>query len=191
MLRIAEAWIPTGHAKFRMITYSNGETDKMPHIALVHEKMDARKPVLVRIHSECMTGDLFHSTRCDCGEQLNKSMEMISDRNGVLIYLRQEGRGIGLTNKLKAYNLQDEGADTYEANEELGFHPDERNYNDAIEIIRDLNIREVILLTNNPEKIHSFENSGIELIRREPILTEPTPDNFMYLEAKKHKGHLL
>jgi len=190
MIRIAEAWIPTKRARFRMITYLNGETDRMPHIALVHEHLDNTKPVLVRIHSECMTGDLFHSTRCDCGDQLNISMDMISEKNGLLIYLRQEGRGIGLANKLKAYNLQDNGADTYEANEELGFHPDERNYDDAIEIIRDLGISEVILLTNNPEKINSFENSGIRLIRRVPIITDPHPDNVLYLEAKKNKGHL-
>lgn len=174
-----------------MITYLNGETDRMPHIALVHEHLDKTQPVLVRIHSECMTGDLFHSTRCDCGDQLNISMDMISVENGLLIYLRQEGRGIGLANKLKAYNLQDKGADTYEANEELGFHPDERNYGDAIEIIRDLGIREVILLTNNPEKINSFENSGIRLVRRVPIITDPHPDNVLYLEAKKNKGHLI
>ncbi|HAQ37405.1 MAG TPA: hypothetical protein DCQ58_02760, partial [Saprospirales bacterium] len=129
--------------------------------------------------------------RCDCGDQLNISMDMISVENGLLIYLRQEGRGIGLANKLKAYNLQDKGADTYEANEELGFHPDERNYGDAIEIIRDLGIREVILLTNNPEKINSFENSGIRLVRRVPIITDPHPDNVLYLEAKKNKGHLI
>jgi len=191
MVRIAEAWIPTKRAKFMMITYSNGEIDKMPHIALVHEKLDATKPVLVRIHSECMTGDLFHSTRCDCGDQLNISMDMISEQNGLLIYLRQEGRGIGLANKLKAYNLQDKGADTYEANEELGFHPDERNYGDALEIIRDLGITEVILLTNNPEKISSFDDSGIRLVDRMPLITEPHPENVLYLEAKKIKGHLL
>lgn len=191
MIRIAEAWIPTGSAKFRMITYSNGETDSMPHIALVHEELDASRPVLVRIHSECMTGDLFHSTRCDCGEQLNISMSMIAAQKGLLIYLRQEGRGIGLANKLKAYNLQDMGADTYKANEELGFHPDERNYADALEIIKDLGIREVILLTNNPEKISAFDDSGIHIIDRKPVITKPHPENVLYLEAKKSKGHLL
>lgn len=191
MKRVAEAWIPTKLAKFKMITYADQNQDRMPHIAMVHVDMDPGKAVLVRVHSECMTGDLFHSLRCDCGEQLEKAFEWISEDPGVVIYLRQEGRGIGLINKLEAYNLQDKGVDTVEANEELGFHPDERNYKDAIEILKDLGITKVRLLTNNPEKAKEIENSDITLVERLPIIIDPKEENLRYLQVKKDKmGHL-
>ena len=192
MKRVAEAWIPTKLARFRMITYTDNDEDRMPHIAMVHENMDANQAVLVRIHSECMTGDLFHSLRCDCGEQLEKAFEWVSRDRGVVIYLRQEGRGIGLINKLEAYNLQDGGVDTVQANEELGFHPDERNYSDAIAILKDLGITKIRLLTNNPEKADEIIRSDIELIERVPILIEPIAENIEYLKVKKDKmGHLI
>ena len=164
----------------------------MPHIAMVHEQMDASQPVLVRIHSECMTGDLFHSLRCDCGQQLEKAFEWVARDKGIVIYLRQEGRGIGLINKLEAYNLQDQGVDTVEANEELGFHPDERNYGDAIKILLDLGIYRIRLLTNNPEKAKEIERSNIELVERIPIQIEPIAENYEYMRVKKDKmGHLI
>jgi GTP cyclohydrolase II len=191
MKRVAEAWIPTKLARFRMITYADQNQDRMPHIALVHQEMDISGPVVVRIHSECMTGDLFHSLRCDCGEQLEKAFEWVARDPGVVIYLRQEGRGIGLINKLEAYNLQDQGVDTVEANEELGFHPDERDYGDAIAILKDLGITKIRLLTNNPEKAKEIENSEIELVERIPIIVEPKLENLRYLQVKKEKmGHL-
>jgi 3,4-dihydroxy 2-butanone 4-phosphate synthase/GTP cyclohydrolase II len=191
MKRVAEAWIPTKLAKFKMITYADQNQDRMPHVAMVHIDLDTEKAVLVRIHSECMTGDLFHSLRCDCGEQLDKAFQLVSEDPGVIIYLRQEGRGIGLINKLEAYNLQDKGVDTVEANEELGFHPDERNYKDAIEILKDLGIKKVRLLTNNPEKAKEIENSEISLVERVPIVIDPREENSRYLQVKKDKmGHL-
>jgi 3,4-dihydroxy 2-butanone 4-phosphate synthase/GTP cyclohydrolase II len=191
MKRVAEAWIPTKLAKFKMITYADQNQDRMPHVAMVHIDLDTENAVLVRIHSECMTGDLFHSLRCDCGEQLDKAFQLVSEDPGVIIYLRQEGRGIGLINKLEAYNLQDKGVDTVEANEELGFHPDERNYKDAIEILKDLGIKKVRLLTNNPEKAKEIENSEISLVERVPIVIDPREENSRYLQVKKDKmGHL-
>ena len=191
MKRAAEAWIPTKLAKFRMITYADQNQDRMPHVAMVHETMDVSKPVLVRIHSECMTGDLFHSLRCDCGEQLQKAIEWVAKEKGAVIYLRQEGRGIGLINKLEAYNLQDKGVDTVEANEELGFHPDERNYGDAIAILKDLGIKQIRLLTNNPDKANEIQHSEIELTERVPIVIAPIDENQRYLQVKRDKmGHI-
>jgi GTP cyclohydrolase II len=191
MKRVAEAWIPTSLARFKMITYADQNQDRMPHIAIVHENMDPDKAVLVRIHSECMTGDLFHSLRCDCGKQLDKAFELVSKENGMIIYLRQEGRGIGLINKLEAYNLQDKGIDTVQANEELGFHPDERNYGDAIEILKDLKVKSIKLLTNNPDKENAISGSDIELVERVPIVIEPILENMKYLQVKKDKmGHI-
>lgn len=191
MKRVAEAYIPTDLAKFRMITYADQNQDRMPHVAMVHEKMDPDSPVLVRIHSECMTGDLFHSLRCDCGKQLDKAFELVAEEKGMIIYLRQEGRGIGLINKLKAYNLQDKGVDTVEANEELGFHPDERNYSDAIEILKDLNVKKIRLLTNNPQKEKAISESEILLVERVPLVIVPIQENYKYLKVKKDKmGHM-
>lgn len=147
---------------------------------------------MVRIHSECMTGDVFHSRRCDCGEQLAKAIEMAAENGGVVIYLRQEGRGIGLINKLKAYNLQDTGLNTADANTHLGFDVDGRQYDLAVEILNDLGIRRIHLLTNNPLKIEAIEHSDIEIVSRIPLVIEPKKENHSYLKTKRElMGHLL
>lgn len=191
MHRIAEAWIPTELSRFKMITYSHDTDDRMPNIVFIHENADISKPIYVRIHSECLTGDLFGSLRCDCGPQLKKSKEIIADKEGIIIYLRQEGRGIGLIKKLEAYNLQDKGLDTVDANLILGFHSDERDYSDAINILKELQVKEIILLTNNPDKIEAFYDSGINVVRREPLIIESNDQNEKYLQAKKDRmGHL-
>ncbi len=191
MHRIAEAWIPTELSRFKMITYSHDTDDRMPNIVFIHENADIRKPIYVRIHSECLTGDLFGSLRCDCGPQLKKSKEIIAQNEGIIIYLRQEGRGIGLIKKLEAYNLQDKGLDTVDANLILGFHSDERDYSDAINILKDLQVKDIILLTNNPDKIDAFDDSGINVVRREPLIIESNDQNEKYLQAKKDRmGHL-
>ncbi len=191
MHRIAEAWIPTELSRFKMITYSHDTDDRMPNIVFIHENADISKPIYVRIHSECLTGDLFGSLRCDCGPQLKKSKEIIADKEGIIIYLRQEGRGIGLIKKLEAYNLQDKGLDTVDANLILGFHSDERDYSDAINILKELQVKDIILLTNNPDKIEAFYDSGINVVRREPLIIESNDQNEKYLQAKKDRmGHL-
>lgn len=164
----------------------------MPHIAMVREKTDVSKTVLVRIHSECMTGDVFGSLRCDCGEQLHEAMRRIGEEGGVIIYLRQEGRGIGLINKMKAYNLQDEGLNTAEANLHLGFEIDEREYDIAIKMLKDLNVTSIKLMTNNPEKVVSFASSGIELVDRVPLEIKPHQENLQYLKTKQTlMGHMI
>lgn len=191
MKRQVEAIIPTQWGTFNMIAYAEDEDDLMPHLALVAEGFDPRKPVLVRIHSECMTGDLFGSLRCDCGEQLAKATRMIAEKGGVVIYLRQEGRGIGLINKLKAYNLQDTGVNTVDANTHLGFEVDARQYNFAVEILQDLKISAIHLLTNNPLKIEALEQSLIEVVSRVPIVMQPKKENKDYLDTKQDvMGHL-
>lgn len=191
MQRQAEAVLPTQWGIFQMMAYSTSPQEPMPHIALVHEDLDISKPVLVRIHSECLTGDLFGSRRCDCGEQLIQALEMISEQAGVLLYLRQEGRGIGLINKLKAYNLQDSGFNTLDANTHLGLEVDARQYDDAIAILQDLQIRSVRLLTNNPVKLEAVKKSSIEVVSREPLIIPPHSENKNYLKAKQElMGHL-
>jgi GTP cyclohydrolase II len=191
--RQAEALIPTDWGNFNMVAYARRSDDHLPHLLLLHEKFDAHKqPILVRIHSECMTGDVFHSLRCDCGEQLAFAMKKAAEQGGIVIYMRQEGRGIGLINKLKAYQLQDKGLDTAQANIHLGFEADARNYDDAIYILKDLGISKVHLLTNNPLKINALEENGIEVLKREPIIIEPKAENANYLNTKKEvMGHLL
>lgn len=190
MNRQAEAVMPTRWGDFQMIAY--GDDTSYPHLALVSEPLDPKKPVLVRIHSECMTGDLFGSQRCDCGEQLDAAMEMVAENGGVVIYLRQEGRGIGLVNKLHAYNLQDSGLDTADANTHLGFAVDERNYDIAIGILENLGISKIELLTNNPDKIAALEKSSITLNRRLDISISPKEKNYQYLLTKKKRmGHLI
>lgn len=175
-----------------MIAYSDSPEDNSPHFAIVSEHFDPFQPVLVRVHSECITGDLFGSHRCDCGEQLQKSLELISKEGGVLIYLRQEGRGIGIINKLKAYNLQDQGINTVDANTHLGFEADERTYETAIVILKDLGIKKIRLLTNNPSKLTAFEHSDVEVIERIPLEITPREENRYYLETKKSlMGHIL
>lgn len=192
LIRQAETKLPTKFGDFKMIGYSEEERNPMPHLAMVGENSDFSKPVLVRIHSECMTGDVFGSMRCDCGEQLDQSLQITGKEGGVVIYLRQEGRGIGLINKMKAYNLQDQGLNTAEANIHLGFEIDERDYSIAIDILRDLGIKSVLLMTNNPEKLDSLKNSGVEVLGRVPIEIKPHHQNFDYLQTKQNlMGHLL
>jgi 3,4-dihydroxy 2-butanone 4-phosphate synthase/GTP cyclohydrolase II len=191
--KVAETLIPTSIAgEFKAIVYENA-VDDLLHIAMVKGHIDPEKPILVRVHSECLTGDIFASLRCDCGEQLQTAMEMIDQENsGVLLYIRQEGRGIGLVNKIKAYALQDQGLDTVEANERLGFKPDLRNYGIGAQILVDLGIKKMRLLTNNPKKMVGLEGYGLSVIEQIEIETEPNEYNRNYLECKKLKmGHLL
>ncbi|MFQ5447496.1 MAG: GTP cyclohydrolase II [Saprospiraceae bacterium] len=192
MQRQAEAVLPTDWGNFNIIAYAGSPDDPAPHVALVHENFEPSGTVLVRIHSECMTGDLFGSHRCDCGEQLEKALELAAAEGGVVIYLRQEGRGIGLINKLKAYNLQDQGLNTADANTHLGFEIDARQYDLAVEILNDLGIRSIHLLTNNPLKIEAIEHSSIEIVSRMPLIIEPRKENHFYLKTKSElMGHLL
>ena len=192
--RAASTEIPTEYGgDFKMIAYEN-EVDNLLHIALVKGSFDAEKPVLVRVHSECMTGDIFGSMRCDCGNQLHKAMAMIAEEgSGVIIYLRQEGRGIGLVNKLKAYELQQKkGLDTVEANLHLGFKDDLRDYGIGAQMLRDIGVRKMRLLTNNPKKMVGLEGYGLSIVEQIPIEVEANEYNRCYLECKKLKmGHLL
>lgn len=190
--RQAEARIPTQLGNFTMIAYANHADEPMPHIAFLAEGFDPSKPVPVRIHSECMTGDVFGSRRCDCGEQLDASLKIVAERGGVVIYLRQEGRGIGLINKLKAYNLQDLGFNTADANTHLGFDVDARQYECAIFMLQDLGISSVELITNNPDKVEALRRSPLTVAARIPLVIEPHADNRGYLETKQElMGHLL
>lgn len=188
----AETSLPTQFGNFRMIGYSNGKENPMPHLALVSDQTDFSRPVIVRIHSECMTGDVFGSLRCDCGEQLEEALRTIGQKGGIVVYLRQEGRGIGLINKMKAYNLQDQGMNTAEANVHLGFEIDERDYGVAAGILRDLKVASVMLMTNNPEKLGGLKASGIEVVSRIPLEIKPHEENIDYLQTKQNlMGHLL
>jgi GTP cyclohydrolase II len=190
MKKEASALIPTAFGTFNVIAYANEHSELMPHLAIVYPELNLDEPVLIRIHSECLTGDLLHSEKCDCGEQLYSALKQIKEKKGVLIYLRQEGRGIGLINKLKAYNLQEQGLNTIDANLHLGFQADERDYELAISIMEDLGIKEIDLLTNNPEKIAAIENSEIVLRQRIPLLMKPKENNKEYLETKQRlMGH--
>jgi 3,4-dihydroxy 2-butanone 4-phosphate synthase / GTP cyclohydrolase II len=189
--RIAEARLPSAHGEFRVVAYC-GLVDNEVHLALVHGTIDPDKPALVRVHSECLTGDVFSSLRCDCGEQLVAAMQRIGlADSGVLVYLRQEGRGIGLANKLAAYGLQDQGQDTVEANEALGFAPDLRNYGIGAQILRDVGVSRMRLMTNNPRKIVGLEGYGLEIVERLPLEMAPNDINANYLMTKRIKlGHL-
>ncbi|MDH4043706.1 MAG: bifunctional 3,4-dihydroxy-2-butanone-4-phosphate synthase/GTP cyclohydrolase II [Gemmatimonadota bacterium] len=190
--RVAEARLPTPFGAFTVIGYRN-DIDEAEHVALVYGDVRGRESVMVRIHSKCLTGDVFHSERCDCGWQLRSAMQTIAaDGAGVVVYLDQEGRGIGLLNKLKAYALQDAGHDTVEANVELGFPPDLRNYGIGAQILLDLGLASIRLLTNNPRKVVGLDGYGLELVARVPIIPPATDENRNYLDAKRDKlGHLL
>jgi 3,4-dihydroxy 2-butanone 4-phosphate synthase / GTP cyclohydrolase II len=191
--RAVESVIPTAHAgEFKIIIYDN-DVEDFQHIALVKGEIVPEKPVLVRVHSECFTGDIIRSLRCDCGDQLERAMMMMDEAgSGVLLYVRQEGRGIGLVNKLKAYCLQDKGLDTVEANQKLGFKPDLRNYGIGAQVLVDLGVRKIRLMTNNPKKIIGLQGYGLSIVEQVPIEIEPNEYNRCYLECKKLKmGHWL
>ncbi|MGO4349137.1 bifunctional 3,4-dihydroxy-2-butanone-4-phosphate synthase/GTP cyclohydrolase II [Paenibacillus sp. MCAF9] len=190
--RAVDVKLPTDFGTFRAIAYTN-LVDNKEHIALVKGDIDPELPLLVRVHSECLTGDVFHSHRCDCGPQLEAALKQIEEAgSGVLLYMRQEGRGIGLINKLKAYALQEEGFDTVDANLKLGFPADLRDYGIGAQILKDLGVRQMRLMTNNPRKIKGLEGYGLEVVERIPIQMELKEDNKSYLRTKKSKlGHLL
>jgi len=190
--REAEANLPTAYGQWKIYAYTS-IVDNKEHIALVMGEIKEDEPVLVRVHSECLTGDVFGSLKCDCRSQLHRAMEMIAkEGKGVVVYLRQEGRGIGLVNKIKAYRLQDHGFDTVEANEKLGLPADMRNFGIGAQILRDLGVKKMRLLTNNPKKLIGLEGYGLEIVERVPIVTGVCEYNIDYLKAKKEKlGHLL
>jgi 3,4-dihydroxy 2-butanone 4-phosphate synthase/GTP cyclohydrolase II len=190
--RVAEANLPTKYGEFTIIAYRS-DVDADEQLALVKGDVSGGEPVLVRVHSECVTGDVFASLRCDCGEQIELAMKSIaSEGKGVFIYMRQEGRGIGFHNKIRAYALQDAGMDTVEANLSLGLPADLRDYGIGAQIMVDLGLKKIRLLTNNPKKVISIEGYGLEVVQQVPIVTEPNPFNKRYLETKREKlGHLL
>jgi len=190
--RGAETVLPTEcGGDFRLIVYEN-DVDKHNHVALVKGEINPDEPVLVRVHSECLTGDVFGSQRCDCGPQLDRAMRMVGEAGkGVILYMQQEGRGIGLLNKIKAYALQDQGCDTVEANLRLGFKPDLRDYGIGAQMLADLGVRKMKLMTNNPTKIVGLEGYGLEVVEQVPIVIEPCATNMRYLKTKRDKmGHM-
>ncbi len=190
--RVAEARVPTMHGEFKAVSYKS-IVDPNEHIALVKGDLDLGKPVLVRVHSECLTGDVFGSVRCDCGGQMELALRAIEKEGvGVFLYMRQEGRGIGIHNKLRAYALQDDGMDTVDANIALGFAPDPRQYGVGAQILIDLGVKKMRLLTNNPQKRVGLEGFGLEIVGQEPIIAGVTPENRRYLETKRTRmGHML
>jgi 3,4-dihydroxy 2-butanone 4-phosphate synthase / GTP cyclohydrolase II len=190
--RVAEARLPTEFGEFTVIAYRN-DVDKAEHVARGNGEVTGQPNVLVRMHSKCLTGDVFGSRRCDCGPQLHAAMELVAQEGrGVIVYLDQEGRGIGLLNKIRAYALQDSGADTVQANQRLGFAPDLRNYGIGAQILRDLGLSSIRVMTNNPRKLVGLEGYGLEIVERVPLVADPTRDNLDYLRTKRDKlGHLL
>jgi 3,4-dihydroxy 2-butanone 4-phosphate synthase/GTP cyclohydrolase II len=189
---LAAPRMPTPYGDFRVHAYKSDITGE-EHVALVMGEISEQDEVLVRVHSACLTGDVFHSARCDCGEQLDRAFELVAkEGKGVILYLLQEGRGIGLLNKLKAYELQEQGHDTIEANEKLGFPPDIREYGTGSQILRDIGVRKMRLLTNNPAKYVAIEGFGLQIVERVPLEIAQSNDTRKYLEAKKKKlGHIL
>ncbi len=192
VIKVAEARLPTEFGDFRIAGYRSLTSDE-EFVALFKGNVEGEEPVPVRIHSQCLTGDVFHSVKCDCGPQLESAMKAIEDAGcGVIVYQHQEGRGIGIINKIRAYALQDEGADTIEANTLLGLDVDLREYGQCVEILRDLGVRKVRLMSNNPEKIRAVRDGGLEMVERLPIELEPSKDSLRYLSVKKMRmGHLL
>jgi 3,4-dihydroxy 2-butanone 4-phosphate synthase/GTP cyclohydrolase II len=188
---LTETQLPTGYGTFRVIAYQS-TTSSEPDLAMVLGDLSGAEPVIVRVHSECLTGDVFGSQRCDCGQQLDRALQRIGEEGrGVLLYMRQEGRGIGLLNKLRAYHLQDQGLDTVEANQKLGFQPDQRDYTGAAFILQDLGVDTIRLLTNNPRKVSALTNCGINVVERLPLIIDPVESNRRYLETKRVKmGHV-
>lgn len=188
----AEANVPTDYGIFRMIAFSENEKDWMPHLAIIAENTDFSQAVNIRFHSECITGEVFHSQKCECGQQLDAAMLYIQKNGGAVIYLRQEGRNIGIINKLKAYALQEKGLDTVAANLQLGLPADDRNFSVAIDILNQLNVKSINLLTNNPEKIKAIEASTIILNKRIPLEIAANEVSANYLKTKKdYFGHFL
>jgi 3,4-dihydroxy 2-butanone 4-phosphate synthase/GTP cyclohydrolase II len=189
---VPQAKLPTRYGDFEIFGFENDQ-DGERIVAVVKGPLDQAHPPLVRIHSQCLTGDIFRSLRCDCGDQLERSLERIAaSPSGVLVYQMQEGRGIGLMNKLHAYQLQDQGVDTVEANAELGFEADLRSYRFCAEVLKSLGVTRIQLMSNNPEKIRGLEEEGLKVVKRIPLVVEPSPISEKYLRTKKEKlGHLL
>ncbi len=190
--QLTETHLPTEYGTFRVIAYQS-ETSSEPDLAMVLGDLSGPEPVLARVHSECLTGDVFGSRRCDCGQQLDGALQRIGEAGrGVLLYMRQEGRGIGLLNKLRAYHLQDQGLDTVEANQKLGFQADQRDYTGAAFILRNLGVESIRLLTNNPRKVDALTNCGVNVVERVPLVVDPVETNRRYLETKRVKlGHMI
>lgn len=188
----AEAKLPTEYGVFRIIGFRSTTSDE-EFVALVKGEIDPNQPKLVRIHSQCLTGDVFHSLKCDCGPQLQRAMQLVqAEGSGVIVYQQQEGRGIGIVNKIRAYALQDQGADTIEANVRLGFGVDEREYEQCAEVIKLLGVRQIRLMSNNPDKLRALRAAGLEVVERVPLEVKADNNAFKYLLTKKEKmGHLL
>jgi GTP cyclohydrolase II len=190
--KYADAQLPTRYGKFRILAFINNRDNK-EHVAVINGDVEGRENVMTRIHSECLTGDVLGSLKCDCGEQLDRALQQIGEaERGIVLYMRQEGRGIGLAEKIKAYSLQDEGLDTVEANEHLGFDDDLRDYTIASRMLETIGVDSIELMTNNPKKVQGLLNEGIDVTRRIPLKVLPNPHNVHYLETKRQKsGHIL
>ena len=193
MLKLqAESNVPTQFGEFRMMAFSEDDKNWMPHMALIAKDTDLEKPTNVRIHSECITGEVFHSKKCECGEQLDSAMKYMQENGGIILYLRQEGRNIGIINKLKAYALQEKGLDTVQANLQLGLPADDRDFSVAIDMLEQIGVKSVNLMTNNPEKIRFIKNSNIGYNSRIPLQIKSNEASASYLKTKRdYFGHLL